>query len=202
MEDHRSSPHESKTRLLDAAMQAFRTKGYAATTIEDVCKEAGLTKGSFFHHFKSKEELAIAGAEHFATMAAQLFASAPYHQPADPLERVLGYVDFREEILQGSLPEFTCYLGTLVQETYDSHPELRESCNKYISEHAATLAQDIAEAKRKYAPRATWTPESLGLFTQAVLQGAFILAKAKGGPTVAAECVQHLRHYIEMLHRG
>jgi Bacterial regulatory proteins, tetR family len=45
---------------LDAAVQVIRAKGYSAMTIDDVCLAAGLTKGSFFHHFKSKEELALA----------------------------------------------------------------------------------------------------------------------------------------------
>ena len=51
--------HESKTKLLDATLKVVRAKGYSATRIEDVCAEAGLTKGSFFHHFKSKEDLAL-----------------------------------------------------------------------------------------------------------------------------------------------
>ena len=56
--------HNSKTRLLDATLKVVRTKGYNATRIEDVCTEAGLTKGSFFHHFKSKEDLALAAVAH------------------------------------------------------------------------------------------------------------------------------------------
>lgn len=191
--------HDSKTRLLDAALRVIREKGYAATTIDDICEAAKLTKGSFFHHFKSKEELALAAADHFATMAAGLFKSAPYHAPTDPLDRVLGYIDFRAAILRGDLPDFTCLLGTMVQETYESHPAIRAACNKHISEHAAEVAKDIALAKQKYAPHATWTAESLGLYTQAVLQGAFILAKAKHGPEVAADCIGHLRRHIEML---
>lgn len=195
MSDH----HDSKTRILNAALHEIRARGYTATTIDDICRAAGLTKGSFFHHFSSKEDLALAAAEHFSTMAAGLFAGAPYHAPADPRDRVLGYIDFRAAILRGELPEFTCLLGTMVQETYQSHPAIREACDKGISDHAAVVARDIAEAKRLYAPDARWTPESLGLFTQAALQGAFILAKAKQGPEVAAECIAHLRQYVESL---
>ncbi len=191
--------HLSKTKILDAAMQVIRAKGYSAMTIEDVCLAAGLTKGSFFHHFKSKEELALSAARHFAAMADALFARAPYHALRDPLDRLLGYVDFRMAILQGGLPEFTCLLGTMVQETFESHPAIREACDTYISAHAAEVANDIAAAKSLYAPNATWNAEGLGLYTQAVIQGAFILAKAKGGPEVAAECLGHLRRYLEML---
>ena len=56
--------HESKTKLLDAALHVIRSKGYAATTVDAICREVCVTKGSFFHHFKSKDELALDAAAH------------------------------------------------------------------------------------------------------------------------------------------
>lgn len=192
-----SEQHASKTRLLDAALQVIRTKGYSGTTVDDICEAAKLTKGSFFHHFHGKEDLALAAAEHFSAMADGLFASAAYRSIADPLDRFLGYIDFRIAILQGELPQFTCLLGTMVQETYETHPSIRAACDRYISAHADAVARDIEEARRRYAPDAPWTSQSLALFTQAAIQGSFILAKAKGGPQVAVECLRHLRRYVE-----
>jgi len=189
--------HESKEKLLDAALHVIRAKGYTATRIEDVCEVAGLTKGSFFHHFEGKEDLALAAADHFAAMADGAFAAAPYQSAADPLDRLLGYVDFRIAILQGALPDFTCLLGTMVQETYQTHPAIRAACDKHISAHAAAVARDIAEAKKRYAPKAPWSAASLAVFTQAATQGAFVLAKARHGPEIAAECLGHLRRYVE-----
>jgi TetR/AcrR family transcriptional regulator, transcriptional repressor for nem operon len=192
----------ARDRLLDAAVHVIRSKGYSAARVEDICAEAGLTKGAFFHHFASKEACAIAAAAHFAANADSLFDAAPYSLLPDPRARVLGYVDFRKAILQGELPQFTCLLGTMVQEAYDSHPAIRAACDRYISEHAARLASDFAEAKARYAPDAAWTPESAALFSQAVLQGAFILAKAKHGSQVAADCLDHLKRYFERLFEG
>jgi TetR/AcrR family transcriptional repressor of nem operon len=60
--------HESKTKLLNAALNVIRGKGYAATTVDDICHSAGVTKGSFFHHFKSKDELALAAVAHWGEM--------------------------------------------------------------------------------------------------------------------------------------
>jgi TetR/AcrR family transcriptional repressor of nem operon len=191
--------HESKTKILDAALHVIRAKGYEATRIEDVCEAAGLTKGSFFHHFKSKEDLALAAVEYWEEMTGAFFASAPYHQPADPVDRLLAYVDFRKSILQGDLPDFTCLAGTMVQEIYDTHPAIREACNKNLSDHSATLVPDIEEAMRRRGIEAAWTAESLALYIQAAIQGAFILAKAKHGPEIAAACIDHLRRYIELL---
>lgn len=192
-------PHESRTRLLDASLMVFRAKGYTATRIEDICAAAGLTKGSFFHHFRGKEDLAVAAAEHWSAVTGALFAAAPYHEHADPLERLLAYIDFRQMLVRGEPAEFTCLAGTMVQETFDTCPPIREACERSISGHAAEVAKDIAEARARYAPDAPWSADSLALYTQAVLQGAFILAKARHGPEVAIQCIEHLRRYIELL---
>lgn len=191
--------HESKTKLLDAALHVIRAKGYTATRIEDICEAAGLTKGSFFHHFDSKEELALAAAEHWSVVSSRMFEAAPYHTHPDPRSRLLAYVDFRKALLLGELPQFTCLVGTMVQEVYDTHPLIGEACDKSIRDHAATLESDISEAMQTYAVPAGWTPRSLALYTQAVIQGAFILAKAQHSPDVAADCIDHLRRYLELL---
>jgi TetR/AcrR family transcriptional repressor of nem operon len=190
---------DTRTKLLDAALYVMRLKGFAATTVDDVCRAAGLTKGSFFHHFASKEELGIAATEHFASMAAGLFASAPFAKLDDPVDRLLGYVDFRAAILTGPTCEFSCLLGTFVQELYETHPAIRAACEAHLGDHVAALAKDVAEAKARYAPDAPWSAESVAAHMQAVLQGALILAKATGGPAVAVESLGHLRRYLSML---
>ena len=195
------SRHESKTRILDAALQVIRSKGYSATRIEDVCEAAGLTKGSFFHHFSSKEELAIAAADYWNETTSALFAAAPYHKPKDPVDRILAYVDFRKALLRGDLPEFTCLVGTMTQEIYDTHPAIREACEHSISSHAATLVPDIQAAIEQTGIQYDWTPESLALYTQAAIQGAFILAKAKHGVQPASDAIDHLHRYLELLFR-
>jgi len=189
----------ARTKLLDAALALIRTKGYSATTVDDLCAAAGVTKGAFFHHFKSKEELGVAAADYWSEVTGALFAGAPYHQHADPLDRVLAYIDFRKALLVGGLPDYTCLVGTLVQETYDSAPAIRDACGRCITSHAATLEADIEGARVERGMVTDWTTKSLTLHTQAVLQGAFILAKATGGVKVAEDNVDHLRRYIELL---
>ncbi|MGE0221975.1 MAG: TetR/AcrR family transcriptional regulator [Acetobacteraceae bacterium] len=190
---------DTRTRLLDAARDVVRGKGYAATTIDDICAAAGVSKGSFFHHFTSKEQMGIAAIEQFGAMASALFTGAPYAALPDPRDRVFGYVDFRASLLQGEIAGYTCLIGTTVQETYATHPDLRSACDQGMSEHVAMLARNLAAAKERYAPDADWDPESVGYFMQVVLQGGFIFAKAKQGPDVALQAIGHLRRYLEML---
>lgn len=177
----------------------IRTKGYSAARVEDICEAARLTKGAFFHHFESKEALAVAAAQYWTQRTGALFASAPYHAHEDPLERVLAYIEFRRQLIQGRLPEFTCLVGTMVQETYASHPPIRDACAASITGHAGTLVADIAEARRRHCPSAEWTAESLALHTQAVLQGAFIVAKATDDPGAAIASIDHLSRYVRLL---
>jgi TetR/AcrR family transcriptional repressor of nem operon len=191
-----TAPHESKLKLLNAALHVIRERGYSATTVDDICHAAGVTKGSFFHHFKSKDDLALSAAAFWSEMTEGFFATAPYRRLDDPLQRLLGYVDFRAEILQGELPDYTCLLGTLVQETYATHPDIRAACEKGMSAHIAVLVADIEAAKRRHAPKASWTAASVGYFIQSVLQGAFIFAKATQGPEVARDSLAHLRRYL------
>jgi len=193
------SRHESKTRFLNAALHVIRAKGYSATRIEDICEAAGLTKGSFFYHFESKEELALDAADYWIEGSDALFASAPYRDHADPVDRLLAYVDFRKALLSGELPDFTCLAGTMVQEVYDTHPALREACYRCITGHAGILVPDIEDAMRQRGMHPEWTAESLALYMQAAIQGAFVLAKAEHGTAIASQCIDHLRRYLELL---
>lgn len=191
--------HPTRLKLLDAALKVIRAKGYSATTVDDVCRAAAVTKGSFFHHFSSKEELAIAATRHWSEVTWALFDSAPYQAVPDPRERILAYIDFRAQIVQGDLADVTCLLGTMVQETFDSHPAVRAACREGIENHARTLVPMLAQAKALYAPQADWDVENLALYTQAVLQGAFILAKAQGEANIATSFLGHLRNYVQGL---
>ncbi len=190
---------EARNRLLDAAMLVIREQGYAATSVDDICRAAGVTKGAFFHHFAAKEELAVAATDHFAAMADGLFSTAPYQSLPRAKDRVIGYVQFRQAILAGALAEFTCLLGTLVQEAYDTHPAIRTACDRHMSDHARMVQKDIEAAIVEEGLAPTWTAESLAFYTQAVMQGSFIFAKAKHGPEIAKANLDHLINYLQVV---
>jgi TetR/AcrR family transcriptional repressor of nem operon len=195
----RPTAGRARSKLLDAAVSVIREKGYAATSVDELCARAGVTKGAFFHHFPTKDSLAVAAANHWSDMSGALFAAAPYQGLDDPLDRVLGYLDFRRAMLRGEVAEFTCLAGTMVQEAYGTHPDIRQACDASFDGSAAAVEADIVEAMKLYHIRASWTAGSLALHMQAVLQGAFVLAKAKGNAAVVEASIDHLRRYVELL---
>src|SRR5260370_7226968 len=97
------SQSSAKTKLLDAALSVIRAKGYSATTVDDICQAAGVTKGGFFHHFRSKEELAVSAAGRFSSMADALFSPAPYPNLPRPAHRLLGSAAFPQALLPPDL---------------------------------------------------------------------------------------------------
>src|SRR5919109_564238 len=84
---------ETKTKLLDAGQRLMLGRGFTATSVDQICTEAGVTKGGFFHHFRSKEDFAEAALEHYWATTQRMLQAAPFSELADPLERLHGYRD-------------------------------------------------------------------------------------------------------------
>jgi TetR/AcrR family transcriptional repressor of nem operon len=189
----------AKDKLLDASLSLIRQQGFAATTVDDLCARAGVTKGAFFHHFESKDALGLAAVEHWSRSMGAVFGAAAYHGVTGGLGRVCAYLALRKSLIRGGLAEFTCVAGTLVQETYASHPAIRAACAESIFGHAGTLVEDFAAAIAERGIEGDFTAESLAAHTQCVLQGAFILAKARGDARIAVESIEHLERYVALL---
>lgn len=189
----------ARLALLNAAIGLVRKQGWSATSVEQLCAAAHVTKGAFFHHFASKEELGVAAAQHWSEVTAPLFANADYHQHADPLDRIFGYIDFRAEIANGPLEAFTCFAGTTVQEVFATSNPMRVACGASIEAHAEKLAEDFRLAIALHPPRMPVTAESLAIYTQTVLQGGFVLSKARGDRAPLLEALAHLKNYLTLL---
>jgi TetR/AcrR family transcriptional regulator, transcriptional repressor for nem operon len=195
---HTAPAASARDRLLDAAVRIVREKGFSATSVDDLCRAAGVTKGAFFHHFPSKEALGVAAAAHFGARAAALMDMLAQHPQAGPADRVLAYIALRRAIIGEDFADFTCFLGTTVQEAYATSPAIREACGAEISGHALAIAADLRSALDA-AGRTGIDAEDLALHVQAVIQGGFVVAKALRDPDRARRSLDHLARYLRML---
>jgi TetR/AcrR family transcriptional regulator, transcriptional repressor for nem operon len=197
----RPPPVTARDKLLEAGVKLIREQGYSATSVDELCRQAGVTKGAFFHHFASKEALGVALADYWSSSTGAFFDGAPYHDHDDPLDRVLGYIDFRLMLIEGTPQQFSCVAGTMVQEAFLTSEAIRAACEASISGNAAKLEVDIAAAMERHGVEGT-DAASLALHVQAVLQGGFVVAKARGDAAPARASIGHLKRYFELLFRS
>lgn len=157
-----------------------------------------MTKGAFFHHFPSKEALAVALIDNWTETTGAMFAAHPYNQQSDPLDRVFGYLDLRREILGQPVAEFSCVAGTTVQEAFESSPAIREAAARSIASGLGHVLRHLEEALAAH-PVPGVTAEGLARQFQVAVQGGIILAKAGASADPAREAFDHLERYLRLL---
>lgn len=189
---------EARARLIEAARSLVRHRGFAATSVDDLCAAAGVTKGAFFHHFASKEALGVALVDDWTQMTGAMFAAHPYNLLPDPLDRVFGYLDLRRELLGQTLTDFSCVAGTTVQEVFESSPPIREAAGRSIRSGFAHVLPHLEQALAEH-PVPGVTAESLAQQFQVATQGGIILAKALNDPAPARAAFDHLERYLRLL---
>lgn len=189
---------EARARLLEAARGLVRHRGFAATSVDDLCAAAGVTKGAFFHHFPSKEALGVALVDDWTETTGAMFAAHPYNGLADPLDRVFAYLDLRREILGLPIAEFSCVAGTTVQETYETSAPIRAAAGRSLTAASEHVRPHLAAALAAH-PVPGVTAEGLARQVQVAVQGGIVLAKALDDPAAAREALDHLERYLRLL---
>jgi TetR/AcrR family transcriptional repressor of nem operon len=188
---------QTKRKLVEASVELMRKQGFHATTVDDICSAAGVTKGGFFHYFKSKEDVAKATVEWFGESKASEFREAPFRKLSDPLDRVFGRLDYAK-LSAGGPSRVTkgCPIGMLAQELSSTHPELRDICHGYFLKLAKDLSEDLTEAKTLYAPNAEFNPQNVAMLYVSMMQGSLMLAKNAEANNVLMENVEEFRRYL------
>ncbi|HEV2211084.1 MAG TPA: TetR/AcrR family transcriptional regulator [Verrucomicrobiae bacterium] len=191
---------ETKRKLVDAGVNLMRQRGFNATTVDDICSEAGVTKGGFFHYFKSKDDLAAAALVRFHETKAAEFAQAPFRRLSDPLDRVFGRLEFAKQSVGGTKGVTRgCLIGMFAQELSLTHAPLRTICQDKFADIAKDFEQDLADAKALHAPGATFDPKSLATLYVSIIQGSLMLAKASESNRVLFDNLEQFRLYLQSL---
>jgi TetR/AcrR family transcriptional repressor of nem operon len=184
----------TRAKLVQTATELIRRKGYIATRIDDVCEHAGVTKGAFFHHFATKEDLAEACLVDWGRSTGQMLLNAPFQNEPDPSKRVLGVFDFFIELFDQPDAMRSCLVGTTVQEVSETHPQLRLAANQCFEAARSLFKSMLEEACQSSSEPVDTT--SLADLWMATLQGSLILYKASQNPAVIRTSLQHTKNYI------
>ena len=196
----KSKSSSTKDRLLDVAHDLFLNQGFSATSVDEICAKAKITKGGFFHYFKSKEDLGKAVLSRFCAASHKFMQEAGCCEKyPDPLDRVFANLDCVIHYVKESPQYKGCLIATFTQEMSNSHPEIQALCAQGLKGWAKMLKNDLNLAKQKYAPKARVDVDSLADHCIGVVEGAQVLAKATRNPSVIEKNIGHLKHYLEIL---
>jgi TetR/AcrR family transcriptional repressor of nem operon len=188
----------TKDRLLDTAQDLFLSQGFSATSVDEICRKTRITKGGFFHYFKSKEDLAKAVLGRFCAASHRFMQEAGCCEKyPDPLERVFASLDCVGHHLRQETKG--CLIATFTQEMSGSHDRIQEMCAEGLSGWSKMLKDDLELARKKYTPQARLDVQSLADHCVSVVEGAQVLAKATRNPSVIAKNIDHLKQYLKFL---
>lgn len=190
-------PSDIRSRLVDAGIELFRRNGYVATTVDEICSAAGVTKGAFFHHFATKEVLAVECLRAWDELAAGLGVGGDDASRPDPVDRLMGHMEFFIGLFEKPDMLKSCLAGTTAQEVSETHPILREAANTCLVNARQRFQRMLDEA---FAARGL-TADTAGLATLwvATIQGALIMHKASQDVSVIRASLGQVKKYIAAL---
>lgn len=199
-------PERTRERILDAAQDLILDHGFGATTVEAVVGRAGITKGAFFHHFRSKSDLARELIDRFAALDREHLRehlARAEKLATDPLQQLLTLIALYEEEFESSQePLPGCLFASYIYENklFDAETiaVLRESTLNWRRVFLAKL-QEVARA---HPPRREVDLETLADLFYSITEGAFIMTKTLGDRTLLARQARQLRTYLELLFAG
>ncbi|MDH5637596.1 MAG: TetR/AcrR family transcriptional regulator [Nitrospinota bacterium] len=193
---HRS--HRTKQKLLDLSLRMVLERGYHATSLNQICDGAGVTKGGLFHHFPDKEALAVAMLDRFWDGRKELLDSLRDSQK-DPLEKLMCHMEFVYQLPKHERKYIGCLMGVLAQELSLSNANLRKAVSKKFSEWREIIRQDIRGAAEAYCPGKQMDVESLADYLLAVFEGSLLMARADGNGKIIRGNAAYLKRNLESI---
>jgi TetR/AcrR family transcriptional repressor of nem operon len=196
----------SRDRILNAAEALVMQHGFAGTSVDDILKSAGLTKGAFFHHFSGKGELTRELVERHAKKDIAFFMDQAHQaekESDDPLEQVLlfmqsfeGYVGKVTDQVPG------CIYAVYTYESMQFEPALRDLVADTLRQWMAIYVRKFHEVLDRYEPAVPVTARELAEMTVSMIEGGFVLARAYGDGRLIARQSENFRKYLGLLFAG
>lgn len=178
---------DTQQRILDAARQLIYARSYADVGVAEICEQAGVQKGSFYHFFPSKRDLTLAVLDaHYVSFKEQLFeqAFAPDIPPLARVERFAKlYYEFQKQLMQETGRVLGCPVGNLANELA-SHDEVMRHKIDGIFHKIQALLQLVLKEARKAGDLPAVNIEATAQAMLAYLEGVVMMAKTQNDPEV------------------
>lgn len=196
----------TRERLLDAAKKLVMSKGFAGTSIDDVLKETGLTKGAFFHHFRSKADLARELVKRYALNDLKLFQGFDKQSQQasdDPLEQVLIFLKLFETYISNSKdPAPGCMYAVYTYESRQFDPDVLDFVSDTLRKWTSIYVRKFQEVLDRYEPALPITARQLAEMIVSVIEGGLILQRAHGDTDTTRRQSEQFRNYLSLLFPG
>ena len=204
MSDARLSKGEAtRQRLLDAAQRAVLEKGFAATSLDELIAECGLTKGGFFYHFKDKTDLAKALLRRYIdedeAVYDRIFGQARALVD-DPLQVFLLGLKLLADVMgdmpsghPGCLVAVSCYADRMFDR------EMREINTEAALQWRARFRAMLDEIATRYRPREPVDLDELADMVSTLLEGGIVMAKALNDPVSLKRQILTFRALVQAL---
>ncbi len=192
-------PIGTRQSLIDAAVRLMLKQGFAGTSVDTICKEAGMTKGSFFHHFESKEAIGKAAVEWWGAMGTALYAVAWNNKEIDPLEQVHAMLDIMTGFTMRSDDACVCMVGMMSQELAATNPVIQAACAKELHSWTDNVARMLTAAKKKHPPVTAFDPKTVAWFLNSLWQGSMLVGKACESQEMIRHNLKLARSYVDSL---
>lgn len=193
------NPAETRQKLLTATLGLMLRQGYAATTVDQICTEADLTKGSFFHYFASKEAIAKAALDAFAQMGTDLYSPAWQDSTLDPLEQLHRLLDIMITFNQRPDEPCVCMVGMMSQELSAVNDDMRAACDGHLQDWTDRVTRMLTEAKKIHRVKTDFEPYQMAWFLNSLWQGSMLIGKTRESPTMVMANIELARGYIMSL---
>ncbi len=198
-----SKARKTKTKILDAAQQVILDRGFAATSIDAIQEAAGISRGTFFYHFPTKDDLSRALIGRYAEADRTLtdeFMKRAENMVRDPAQQVLIFLALHEEMfaeMTGMYPG--CLFASYSYEAGLFDEETQNVVNGAVEYWRILVGRKLKEAMSRRSPKIVADPYVLADTAYAVLQGAFILSRLRDDASVMVHQIRQVRNYLELL---
>ncbi|WP_226623236.1 TetR/AcrR family transcriptional regulator [Alloyangia pacifica] len=194
---------QSRERLLRATKALVMKKGFAGTSVDDILKETGVSKGAFFHHFKSKADLADQLMRWYAEGDIRMFRTILAQAEAaqdDPMEQLMRFLtDFEAYLCDPESPPKGCMYALYTYEDDHFENDLKGFVAETLQSWTAMYIRKFQEVIDRHPPVRRVTAKQLAEMFVAVIEGGLILQRAYDTPGMAARQSEQFRAYLELL---